>query len=163
MSWQSKPDKLLLEPQRRLSRTRTSGRSWKCSEMCRSMKPAPPVIKIRIPEWRKGAQIQRSVRCSRNTYGEIHSRPFLRWSIFAKKFWRSEQSIVASRRYERECWFRRPLDRPFLANDESLRSFSWRITLKLPRPSHLLGEEPVNATEIALDVAPPVIGFARSP
>ena len=48
MSWQSKPDKLPLKPQRRLSRTRTSARFRKCSAICRPMKPTPPVIKIRI-------------------------------------------------------------------------------------------------------------------
>ena len=56
MSWHSKPDRLLLKPQRRLSRTRTSARSWKCSAICRPMKPAPPVIKTRIGECKAAHQ-----------------------------------------------------------------------------------------------------------
>src|SRR5215471_8069207 len=55
INWHFKPDRLLLKPERRLSSTRTSARSWKYSEICRPMKPAPPVIKTRILEWRKAA------------------------------------------------------------------------------------------------------------
>src|SRR5439155_20272925 len=62
MSWQSKPDRLLLRPQHRLSRTRTSARSWKYSAICRPMKPAPPVIKTRIPEWCRAGH-ESSDRC----------------------------------------------------------------------------------------------------
>src|SRR6188472_876442 len=61
-SWHSKPDRLLSKPQHRLSRTRTSTRSWKCSAMCRPMKPAPPVIKTPIPEWCR-AGLESSDRC----------------------------------------------------------------------------------------------------
>jgi len=62
MSWHSKPAKLLLKPQRRLSRTRSFARSWKYSAMCRPMKPAPPVTKTRIPDWCRAGH-ESSDRC----------------------------------------------------------------------------------------------------
>jgi hypothetical protein len=44
---------------------------------------------------------------------------------FTKKFWRSEHSIVASRRYERECWFTLLLHRAhFGERNESRPYFS---------------------------------------
>ena len=112
MSSHSKPDRLLLKPQRRLSRTRTSARSWKCSTMCRPMKPAPPVIKTRIGEYKRGAPIQRSV----DWKVEISTGTSMPGSLtktvnLSENFWRFEQSIVASTRYECECWFRRPRHR----------------------------------------------------
>src|SRR5262245_10047054 len=75
------------------------------------------------------ASIQRAMRCK----VEIpKGRSIPQLVPKTKKFWRSEQSIVASRRYERECWAT-VASSVFLANDESRRSFSCHITLKSPR------------------------------
>ena len=67
-------------------RTRTSARSWKCSTMCRPMKPAPPVIKTRIGEC-KAAHQSSDQWIGKLKYPSIPCS-FIRTVNFCENFWR---------------------------------------------------------------------------
>ena len=65
------------------------------------LKPAPPVIKTRIGECK--AAHQSSDQWIRKLKYLSIPRSFIRTVNLCENFWRFEQSIVASSRYEREC------------------------------------------------------------
>jgi len=65
------------------------------------LKPAPPVIKTRIGEC-KAAHQSSDQWIGKLKYLSIPPS-FIRMVKLCENFWRFEQSIVASSRYEREC------------------------------------------------------------
>jgi len=65
------------------------------------LKPAPPVIKTRIGEC-KAAHQSSDQWIGKLKYLSIPPS-FIRMVNLCENFWRFEQSIVASSRYEREC------------------------------------------------------------